>query len=156
MQQYYGVVNDSFKNYEAKITHRALDLQQYVVARLTSCDKFYNVTSELEGLPNFMVWYDSQLDLSDYLPLPPKMILDALASYLANMTDEERELFDPTLERLISYKEITRITCLSDSFEIHTYVAGKPKLLLVTVMNMIDTSASSSDLLHWRSRSTLN
>lgn len=156
MQQYYGVVNDSFKNYEAKITHRALDLQQYVVTRLASCDKFYNVTSELEGLPNFMVWQDSQLDLSNYHQLPPKMILDALASYLANMTEEERELFDPTLERLITFKEVTRITCLSDSFEVHTTIGGKPKLLLVTVMNMIDTSARSPDLLHWRSRSTLN
>ncbi len=132
------------------------DFPQYVVSHLASCDQFYNVTSTLHGFPNFMVWQDSNLDLANYEPLPPKMIFDTVSPYMANMVDEELELFIPTLEKLIKFKDTLRITCHDNGFEVYTSFGGRNKLLLVTVMNMINTSLGGSDFKHWRKRDSLN
>lgn len=157
--QHFGMAVDSFKYYlgtsiqQDRVTFTE---SQYNMQRLSADSPFYNVTSSWQGLPNFMVWQDNLLNLDNWLPLSSKTVFDTLAPYMANMTDEERYLFDPTITQLVELDDIRRISCTRDTVEIYTFLDGKPKLLLVTVMNMIDTSARNMDTLHWKSRSSLN
>jgi len=130
---------------------------QYKVEHLASGDNLYSVTSEWQGFPNFMVWNDDRTVILEPVGhFNSKEVFDIVSGHMANMTDEERKLFDPVLLQLITLYGINQIVLGDDFFEIFTHIEGKPKLLLVTVMNMIDTSDRSVSRIHWRSRSTLN
>ncbi|ABY63220.1 hypothetical protein ST201phi2-1p396 [Pseudomonas phage 201phi2-1] len=158
--QHYGMVAqklDQHNTFMETGRRPSLPGQQYKVEYLESADNLYSVTSDWQGFPNFMVWNDDLTVIFDPIGhFSSKEVFDIVSGHMANMTDEERKLFDPILIQLITLNGINQIVLGDDFIEIYTHVAGKQKLLLVTVMNMIDTSERSIDRIHWRSRSTLN
>lgn len=156
--QPFGMSTDALKTRLANMVRPSRVIfteKQYNVSYLGEGDNLYSVTSSWQGLPNFMVWQDDLVGTTRRT-LSSKTVLDMAAPYIANMTDEEVELFKPIITQLIALYGVYRIAVSPDTIEFITIINGKPKLLLVTVMNMIDTASRNPDRIHWRSRSCLN
>lgn len=131
--------------------------RQYVKHYLNDAENLYGVQSEFAGLPNFMVWSTDAtwVDLT-MEPLPIDAIIGNTRRYVANMTEEELELFLPVFQQICSLYKVYCITINGHAFEMHITINGQPKRLLVSVMNMIDFERDPNAMRHWWGRDTLN
>lgn len=131
--------------------------RQHVKYYLQDAGNLYGVYSEFYGIPNFMVWAVDQTWVDQHkLPLPIDMIIGHTRRYVANMTEEELELFLPVFQQLCSIYNIYRISCSNHGFELHTVLNGRPKRLLITVMNMMDFDSDPDTMGHLYRRETVN
>lgn len=115
----------------------------------------YSVESNVSGIPNFMTWYPDNGPARD-TPLTSKLIIDLVSPYMANMVDEELAFFKPILIQLTVIYGITQIDFTSNSICLYTTINGEPKMLLVSVMNMIDILDNVDEWAHHWHRKTLN
>lgn len=131
--------------------------RQYVKHYLEDAENLYGVQSEFAGLPNFMVWSPDATWLDQTCePLNMDVVIGNTRRYVANMTEEELALFLPVFQQVCALYKVYRITLSNHTFELHTVLNGRPKRLLVSVMNMIDFDRDPNTMRHWWARETLN
>lgn len=117
-------------------------------------DALYNVVSTLECIPHPMTWGDDRVKHNRVMQTPH--VLDLLARYIANMTDDEQNLLGPQLQYLLTFGNVHMVQCYPSAVEISVTLNGEPRMLLINVMNMMDYIGSNNDLAHYYIRSTIN
>lgn len=153
---FYGMVNTRRNILKATLEKSPVTfMQQYKKIYMAQMRRFYHVHSEIEGFPHFMLWQPDATWADGVLS--SQLVFDACAKHMANMTDTEAELFNPTICELLADHVIHRVQSYGNVLQIIATVDGERKQLLVNVMNMIDTeSYGSQDAQHLELRDTIN
>lgn len=114
-------------------------------------DVLFGVTSNIECIPHPLTWGEDRVKHTS--TMQHELVFNSVAPYLANMTDEERAMVEPQLQYLIAFGHVHKVACYDHTVEISVTINGAQRVLLITVMNMID---SVDDHNHYVSRPTLN
>lgn len=156
MIKFYGVHNDKdllvktmCRNHIQPFSTECFP-SDYTKVPVIGNDALFGVVANVEFLPNLAVWSDDQLQRNGELSV--NEFFAGVVPYLANMTDEERQMIEPQINYLAYFSKVHSVKQYNATVEISVTLGGRSRILLITVMNMMEPHA----LMNCKVRITLN